>query len=156
MKAGCARCGACCDPVPFTREQYEAVVKWTTAALENVPDPADNQGWTHWERLGWDDREVAIRRFTPGSRMREDANFLAAHWKPVSDTTCACDMYDPESRLCTAQDSKPPVCRDYPWYGREPHDGVDFPLQCSYLAELPRSQRPEGSRPLLPLAVVSR
>jgi hypothetical protein len=134
------------------------VVTWTSAALDGAADPADDAGWKAWLAIGWDEawRDDAIARCAPGSTMRLNADFLAEHWKPVSDETCACDMYDRDARLCMAQESKPPVCSDYPWYGREPHDGVNFPLQCSYLADLPRDQRPEGARPLIPLAVVSR
>lgn len=158
MTAGCARCGKCCDPVPFTREQYDTVVKWASAALDGVPDPADDAGWAYWLERGHpvNGREDAVRRFAPSSMMRENADFLAAHWKPVSDETCACDMYDADSRLCMAQDSKPSVCRDYPWYGREPDDGTFLPLQCSYWADLPRDKRHEDARPLIPLTVISR
>lgn len=132
-------------------------MKWSTGALAGVPDPEDDAGWAFWQQHGWESaRDDAVRRFTPGSNTRTNADFIAAHWKPVSDENCACDMYDRESRLCAAQDGKPPVCAGYPWYGREPDDGVNFPLQCSYLADLPREKRPEGARPLIPLTVISR
>lgn len=160
MSAGCARCGSCCDPVTFAREAYDAVVKWSASAMAGVPDPGTDEGWPHWLAGGYteDQRAAAIRRYAPGSITRQDADFLAAHWKPIDDKTCACDAYDREARLCTAQDSKPPVCRDYPWYGRDPgsEDGKGMPLHCSYLADMPPDKRPEGARPLIPLTVVTR
>lgn len=158
MTAGCARCGACCDPVPFTREQYEATVKWTTEALDGIPDPEDDAGWAYWIEHGWqqDSRDAALCYYTPSGSTRANADFIAAHWTPVNDDSCACDAYDREAGLCTAQDSKPPVCSSYPWYGREPDGGTGMPLQCSYLADLPPEKRPEGARPLIPLTVVSR
>jgi len=72
MTAGCARCGQCCDPVPFTREQYDTAVKWASAALDGVPDPADDAGWAYWLEHGHpaNGREDAVRRFAPGSMMR--------------------------------------------------------------------------------------
>ena len=157
MTAGCARCGSCCDPVPFSREKYEATTKWATEAVSGVPDPEDDAGWAYWLEHGWgqESRDEAILRYAPGGSTRVNADFIAAHWKPVSDENCACDMYDREAGLCTAQDSKPPVCSRYPWYGREPDDGTGMPLQCSYLADLPREKRPEGARPLIPLMVIS-
>jgi hypothetical protein len=132
-------------------------VKWSTEALCNVPDPEDDSGWTYWLEHDWaqDARDTAIAYYAPGGSTRINADFIAAHWKPVSDKNCTCDMYDSESGLCTAQDSKPPVCSRYPWYGREPDDGTGMPLRCSYLADLPPDRRPDGARPLIPLTVVS-
>ncbi len=61
------------------------------------------------------------------------------------------------SLTCRAHSSRPPVCRDYPWYGREPgQDNTEFAYvpQCSYLLDLPPGKRPAGSRPLIPLEVL--
>ncbi len=160
MTAGCARCGACCDPVPFSREKHEAVTKWSAAALEGVPDPRTGDGWAHWLAGDWsgEDRDVAIYRYDPAGSWRQDADFIAAHWTPDGDDGCKCDAFDSSAGLCTAQDAKPPVCRNYPWYGRgpDPGDAETMHSQCSYLADLPRGKRPEGSRPLIPLTVITR
>lgn len=160
MSAGCARCGSCCDPVHFERERLEAILKWTTEALEGVPDPGTDEGWEHWLKHGYaaSDRERAVCRFDPAGRYRTDVDFIAAHWAPIDDKTVACDAYDPETALCTAHENRPPVCRDYPWYGREPSEDTrtDLDPHCSYLADLPPDKRPEGSRPLIPLTVVTR
>ena len=46
------------------------------------------------------------------------------------------------------------MCRDYPWYGDDPVTsgrGRDLYRECSYLADVPPSQRPEGARPLIPI-----
>jgi Fe-S-cluster containining protein len=142
MTAGCARCGACCSPVPFTREQHDDVSKWSTAAL------AGDFIAAHWTPDG------AVGKYDPASRWRQDADFIAAHWTPDGDGGCKCDAFDPATAMCTAHDSRPPVCRDYPWYGREPGTGgMKLHPQCSYLADLPPDKRPEGSRPLIPLTV---
>jgi hypothetical protein len=135
------------------------VSAWSTTAVENVPDPRTDEGWAYWLANGWpeDWRDAAIDRYDPSGRFREDADFIAAHWTPDGDTGCKCDAFDPATAMCTAHDSRPPVCRDYPWYGREPGTGPDrivLHSQCSYLADLPPDQRPERSRPLIPLTVV--
>jgi len=156
MTAGCARCGACCSPVPFTREQHDDVSKWSTAALAGVADPGTDDGWAHWLARGWpaNGRDGAVGKYDPASRWRQDADFIAAHWTPDGDGGCKCDAFDPATAMCTAHDSRPPVCRDYPWYGREPGTGgMKLHPQCSYLADLPPDKRPEGSRPLIPLTV---
>ncbi len=157
MSAGCARCGSCCDPVPFERARADELAKWTSAALAGVTDPGSDEGWRWWEQHGWspDQREAAIARYATDGRWRKNAEFITAHWTPLDDDHCACDMFDRAHRLCMAQDTKPPVCRDFPWYGREPSAGFTrLPGQCSYLADLPPDQRPEGSRPLIPLMPV--
>lgn len=153
--AGCARCGDCCDPVPFDRASLAELARWTSSALVGVPDPADDIGWSHWRAHGWPEvsREGAVSRFDPAGTWRADADFVATHWKAVSDQDCECDMFDRESRMCTAHDRRPPVCRGYPWYGRDAVSGRFLPARCSYLADLPPQRRPEGSRPLIPLMV---
>lgn len=86
----------------------------------------------------------------------EDALFIVKHWhRNPGAEHYACDMLG-EDGLCTAYDSRPPVCSGYPWYGREPSQEQAGHLgdQCSYLLDVPPEQRPEGSRPLIPLTVL--
>lgn len=157
MTAGCARCGSCCENIWC--DDYDDAVKWSTAALERIPDPATDEGWAYWQesKPDWGDeqREDAIRKYDPDGRQRADADFLAAHWKVQDNGRYSCDAFDPVTRLCTAHESRPPVCEDYPWYGEEPsaERGTYMGRECSYLADLPPSERPEGSRPLIPLMV---
>ena len=153
----CARCGNCCDPVVLDDEIYERLGKyWTSAALEGVPDPRTDEGWAAWLEVGHavNDRERQIAKYIPGSGYRADADFIATHWHPLSDDEYRCDAFDPATRLCTARDDRPPVCRNYPWYGRTPSAERYMNPQCSYLADLQPSERPEGSRPLIPLSVL--
>ncbi len=132
MTAGCAACGSCCDPVTLPADVF----------------------------LGCTGR--ARSQEFPGA----DDRFIAEHWHPLSGweaedgTQCLslrCDMFDPAARVCTAYDSRPPVCSRFPWYGNGPAAGVAAALnpQCSFLADVPPDWRPEGSRPLIPIAVIS-
>ena len=135
--------------------------RWSTKALEDTPDPRTDEGWAYWlehSKYTEDDRGDAIRRYDPAGRMRADADFVAAYFTENCDGYWTCDAYDPEHGTCTAHDSRPPLCRDYPWYGKEPSAEQLGPIypQCSYLADVPPDQRPEGARPLIPLTVVSR
>lgn len=91
----------------------------------------------------------------------DDHVFIAANMRPVGardgQVRLACRFYDREHSECRAYDQRPPMCRRYPWYGREPSGAAFGPFsQCSFLLDLPPSERPEGSRPLIPLTVVSR
>lgn len=125
---GCARCGACCEQIPLTGslEQFTAA----RAAGDYDGNP----------------------------RMIEDVDFMAAHWTPLPEQPdrYACDQFDVATRTCMAQDSKPPVCRDYPWYQQDPRPdrAAALPTQCSYLLDVPPAQRPEGARPLIPIEVI--
>jgi Fe-S-cluster containining protein len=133
MTASCARCGDCCDPVIIEADAFLACGE--RARSEEFPHVNDR--------------------------------FIAQHWQPLSawraddGTWCfsvRCGMFDPESRACTAHDTRPPVCSGFPWYGDEPSAGRahGLELHCSYLADLPPDQRKPDSRPFIPLTVITR
>jgi Fe-S-cluster containining protein len=74
----------------------------------------------------------------------EDLIFAAAHWRATGDRdddgrhAYWCDRFDPVSRLCTAHDERPPICRGYPWYGEDPARRlVVLPVRCAFRAEQP-------------------
>lgn len=87
-------------------------------------------------------------------------SFTTEHWSkigPASDpdwNLWSCDAFDPVERLCTAHEDRPPVCSNYPWYGRAPVKGPVTNPRCSYLLDLAPADRPAGARPLIPLTVV--
>jgi Fe-S-cluster containining protein len=131
----------------------------STAALEGVPDPRTDDGWVYWlENSEYRDRDRAAGIYDPDGEYRANADFIAAHFAETCDGHWTCDAYDPEHGTCTAHEDRPPLCRDYPWYGEQPSAdrAAHFSRQCSYLADLPPDQRPDGARPLIPLTVVSR
>ncbi|HVY11172.1 MAG TPA: YkgJ family cysteine cluster protein [Mycobacteriales bacterium] len=48
-----------------------------------------------------------------------DLVFAAAHWRASGERrdgmhAYRCDRFDPATRLCTAHDERPPICRAYP------------------------------------------
>jgi len=48
-----------------------------------------------------------------------DLVFAAAHWRPTGGRAegmhaYQCDRFDAASRLCTAHEDRPPICRAYP------------------------------------------
>lgn len=49
----------------------------------------------------------------------EDLRFATAHWRATGDRrddlyAYRCDKFDPTTRLCTAHETRPPICRRYP------------------------------------------
>lgn len=71
------------------------------------------------------------------------AQWIWANWEPIGPNrngdgvSLRCINYDVEGRRCMAYESRPPVCRDFPWYGKEPSvDGAINRLSvCGYKAE---------------------
>jgi Fe-S-cluster containining protein len=47
-----------------------------------------------------------------------------------------CRHFDAETRTCLDYANRPPVCRDYPWYGMEPREDASLPPDCSYRSDL--------------------
>jgi Fe-S-cluster containining protein len=84
----------------------------------------------HWHAL---DREEALRRNPPLARLGDRWYY-------------ECDAYDPATRRCTAHAERPPVCRDFPWYGRAPSAGAlrSWP-GCSYWADVPGGEPPAAA-----------
>lgn len=125
---GCARCGSCCDPVLLRPESAQALEDAATVGDEATKAFAAE----HWRRRGEPDEDGWI--------------------------AYDCDQFDTDTRLCLAGESRPPVCSYYPWYLDGPTPGRAFGLHswCSYLLDVPRADRPEGARPLIPVEVVRR
>lgn len=150
----CARCGSCCEKIWLNADPR----RWSAKALEGIPDPRTDDGWAYWLEHGHteEDRAAVLGNYDPAGRKRADADFIAAHFAEDCDGYWTCDAYDPEAHECTAHEDRPPLCSGYPWYDEKPsaERAEHVHRECSYLADLPPSDRPEGSRPLIPLTVI--
>jgi Fe-S-cluster containining protein len=106
----CSCCGDCCDPVWFPLGPADLRQGAVTATAE---PHASNLRFaaTHWRPTG----------------ARDDAGRFAY----------ACSAFDPATRLCTAHDTRPPICRGYPWYGGPPTPVEPrLPDRCAFRADL--------------------
>lgn len=110
-KATCTKCGDCCETI-----------------------------WVKWS---FKDLDYAVAKFPPNSAYGNmtnnnyDAWFIKKYWKIVDErdgrTRFSCEWWDKETRLCTAHDSRPPICKNFPWYGKEPVAAALDPLpRCSF------------------------
>lgn len=167
---GCARCGDCCERI-YLSVDMSTLRQWSSATLDTVPDPRTDEGWAWWlendntwSDTEWD-REIIVERYDPRGDRRLNADFLTVHWHEVTeeldsgrDTYFTCDQFDPMHRLCRAHAERPPVCSDYPWYGKAPtrKQITKTGSRCSFLLDLRPEDRPEGARPLIPIEVVKR
>lgn len=173
---GCARCGHCCAPV-FIRFDLRRALEWY-----RTPNPNTEEGAAEWARRGWRTPTDADKQWARQAHESKNIAFANEHWTIEWHTNhgasvVTCDQFDPEHRVCTAGESRPPICSDYPFYGEDPTEregkivdrypnpipwGFSWkpvdegpggtPLSCSYLGDVPPELRPAGAgRPLLPL-----
>lgn len=121
--AECARCGDCCESIPFPRRaDLHAYIAM------HPPSP-----------------EYAL------TRTVQDVAFVEQHWtenvvgKPGERSLWSCDAFDSETRICTAYDDRPPVCQNYPWYEGRQHAAEHagrLPPRCSFRADFPEVDQP--------------
>ena len=126
MKGFCNRCGDCCNPIKTSWSPEEIAVKLGTKEIDEN-----------------------------GSR---DFTFIANHWSCISrdedDRTYdyQCNKFNRVTRMCEAYDERPPICSDFPYYGKEPEDGRSFEKNCSFWWDV--KDRPAWARPLLPIVAL--
>ncbi len=77
------------------------------------------------------------------AETRENARWFRDHFTVDGvdldgHVRATCDAYDPDSRLCTAHDARPPICRRFPHYDNDdrPDPDLHLPAGCSYRWEL--------------------
>jgi Fe-S-cluster containining protein len=138
----CSRCGDCCTAI---KVDLPALIEKT--APYAAADPRDEALWQAWVLDGADpaERESYVHAYL-------DASFVAEHWHEKGDGRAFCDVFDAETRLCTAHDDRPPVCSGFPYYGKDPTAerlaGSSASLRCSYWADVPAEQRPPAWQPV--------
>lgn len=124
-------------------------------SLEDVRSWRD---WRPWRSFGvwrwpwwraWLQQTFGLKR-----EWWYNIHFTLEHFHPISGTEgwLWCDQFDRTSRLCLAHDHRPSICRDFPWYGREPrgtrtewngeHVIGLISRRCSFWADVPASERP--------------
>jgi Fe-S-cluster containining protein len=111
----CNRCGHCCEHLQlnFTKAELRAYVG-DTGGSASTPVTRDHLA---------------------------NARFILGHWHRASGggtaTIYACDAFDPTTRLCTAQEDRPPICAGYPWYDAPPGWVTkQLPSPCSFNADV--------------------
>lgn len=114
MSATCNGCGDCCDAIYLDPEYHEE--NMAERARRGQADARFIQ--EHWHPIT---AEVALARVPGFRRILLVGRFLE------------CDQFDRETRRCLARETRPEICRGFPWYGG-PYD-VDriMPFdRCSY------------------------
>lgn len=122
----CVRCGDCCDPVTLPLDQWLQVLDWNA----------------EWPEERWDGDERGTR-----AEVFPNLTFMYEHWHCTdvrgSTVLLRCDAFDVSTRTCTMYEQRPPVCRDYPWYGKTPaREHAPRSDRCSFWLDLPDDVRP--------------
>lgn len=100
-------------------------------------------------------------RETENTADQQTLKFIKENWQLEETaesgwTRWSCQKWDAGTRLCNAHEERPPICSQYPFYGREPDAKQITNLRCSYLLDVKPEARPKGARPLIPVTVVQR
>lgn len=137
MSATCNGCGDCCDPVHLPEWAVECLTEMVKAVAEGVVSP-------------FDDPEAWIAR--KWNLSAAESAYLNAGWFSAlvrrPDGRFDCPSFDREARRCLIHATRPPVCRDYPWYGKEPAAGALDSSRCSYWEDIAPDQRPRDWQPV--------
>ena len=143
----CGRCGDCCEKIDYQAdwnylrqwvEWWENQCEW---AMLNLLDGEDGNAFELTEEQ---------------QRILANVRFIWTHWTPHPDDAglampgFQCSAFDRETRLCTAHEHRPPICRDFPWY--EQSDRTPrFSPRCTFWADVPLEERPGGKLRALPV-----
>lgn len=118
MADHCIKCGDCCE-ITFLSDTKTGLRKKLVEGIYSGKDAISVKFiLKNWTRLNKSDHK---------DRMRELLGYDS-----TKNFIYTCNMFNKETRECEAYDLRPPVCSDFPWYGKEPDDGSGLPLRCSF------------------------
>lgn len=124
MKGQCvAGCGACCDPIVLPYGPFDIA----TSNREELVWMRNNT--THMPAREGKPRYLA-------HLAHPDQVLIAEDGESVNMFFYRCHHYDEERRVCTAYDTRPDMCRDYPWHGESPDSAKALPKTCGFLVDV--------------------
>lgn len=123
-------CGICCKVVKLTITQtdYERMAfLYGTGDKVHKLDPKFD--WSHV--LGH------FRPISRGEALRINP-YLEQNSPPhAGNTFYTCDWYNQETKLCKHYNDRPPICRDYPFYGKQlTIDEKWYTPDCGYIEDV--------------------
>ena len=125
----CNGCGRCCDP--FTSVASPLLLE-TREADEVVGEKEADWMREHLTPIRRSDGLRAVSDWMDGQtwfmHLPEPAVVLTWFYR--------CDLYDFEAKRCTDYENRPPMCRDFPWFGTQPSPKTSLPPECSFNADV--------------------
>lgn len=117
MTGSCNGCGDCCAVVVLNREWPKAKARAEVGvAREQVKWYGDPAWRDRLADLAW---RVSLRRLSAAEAVRRSP---ALKGRTRGLGLWECPNFDYSSRRCRDYGNRPPVCRNFPWYGRDPDD----------------------------------
>lgn len=116
-------CGACCDPIVLPYGPFDIAT-------------------SHREDLVWmrnNTTHIPAREGKPAylAHLAHPGRVLVSeHGQPTNMFFYRCHHYDRDTRSCMAHDTRPAMCRDYPWHGLPPNRAKALPKTCGYLVDV--------------------
>ncbi len=150
MTAECNGCGACCNPVVMPYGPADLRDFRLIEAARADPDELDNLLFAraHFTVIN---RREGLQRAAYLSEGGKTTCAMDADSRPIVAWSFfySCDRFDPETRSCTDYENRPPLCRDYPFYGAPLDDPWNkakaLPETCAFRADI--------GQPVVPVAL---
>ena len=101
MRKTCRQCGRCCEIISL---------RFSTEELKNINTIYDYDKefiLKNWKQIT---NIIDIWRIVPDKVLYLDYNYYYT-----------CNKYNKFTHKCMDNDNKPPVCSDYPYYGKDEH-----------------------------------
>jgi Fe-S-cluster containining protein len=114
IKGHCIGCGMCCRAITLAYTKKDIRKVW--------PEDKGTSKWfvlKNWHRISRD------------QALKENPNVVNME-KQIGWYWYTCSMFDRETNKCKVHDSKPRICKGYPWYGNEPNDTALYGANCGY------------------------
>ncbi len=114
MNGSCNGCGDCCAVVVLGTEWSKAKARAEVGVAREQVRWHGDPAWR--DRLADLEWRVRLKRIslTEAKRRLPSVGRGSTYWE--------CPNFDYSSRRCLDYENRPPVCRNFPWYGRDPDD----------------------------------
>ncbi len=108
-------CGACCNPVTLPQAK----------SATPTDNPADRAWLRRLRRISFADAEARYASIGVEKHADPQVSYYA------------CPDFDADQRICGRYETRPPVCRKFPWgYYGEPMPDVSLPPTCGYRVDI--------------------
>lgn len=125
----CNGCGDCCEVIPFPYRPEEVRYLWKHGQVDT---PTARWAVEHLHPL----TRRQVSELHPW-RLRHAVRVGSPEAEPeLWPRYYRCDLFDAETRRCTAYAERPPPCREYPWPDGVPNRNTLLSPHCSFRADV--------------------
>lgn len=106
----CNQCGKCCEAIVLNIPM-STILRIAKSKENKFSDPSYKFCSIHWHEISQTEAFMINPYLKDQERCKKINN---AYFY-------TCDKFGKESRLCMCHDTRPPVCKGYPWYSKDVH-----------------------------------